>query len=155
MNKLIFILFFVCLLANLYAINDSLLVTHFALDITIESYEAEFLQIYDNMEKCHFQGLYNTSNGFEQTLILPIDTDSIFVSLGDSLQAFEVNSQMDKLLADFTPPPPTWMEKLLWLKHDLEKVFPIIAIAIILILKRNKDRKKENELKEKNDEIHE
>jgi len=55
---------------------------------------------------------------------------------------------MDKLLADFKPPPPTWLQKLLWLKHDLEKVFPIIAIAIILILKKNKDRKKEAELEE-------
>ena len=148
MNKITLFIVIICLTANLAALNDSLLVTHFALEVTIESYDADLLQIYDDQEKCHFQGLYNVSNGFVQTLILPVETDSIFVSLGDSLQAYSVNSQMDKLLADFKPPPPTWLQKLLWLKHDLEKVFPIIAIAIILILKKNKDRKKEAELEE-------
>jgi hypothetical protein len=153
MNKSIIFIIIVCLSANLAALNDSLLVTHFALEVTIDSYDADLVQIYDDQEKCHFQGLYNASQGFVQTLILPVETDSIFVSLGDSLQAYSVNSQMDKLMADFKPPPPTWIQKLLWLKHDLEKAFPIIAIAIILILKRNKDRKKEAEIEEEEHEI--
>ncbi|MCF7913140.1 MAG: hypothetical protein K9M99_11465 [Candidatus Cloacimonetes bacterium] len=148
MKIIISFLILICLTTSLTAFQDSLPVTHFALEVTIDSYEAELLQIYDDQESCHFQGLFNAGTGFTQTLILPIETESLFVSLGDSLQAIAINSQMDKLLVDFKPPPPTWMQKLLWFKHDLEKVFPIIALVIIFMIKKNKDRKKELEEEE-------
>ncbi len=128
---------------NLFAEPDSLKATHYALNLTIESYDADFLRIYDNHNNFFFQGLYNINDGFFQTLILPVNSESLYVSLGDSLQSFALNPSHDAMTVDFRPPPPSWTKKLLWFKHDLEKVFPILALVIILLIKRQRDRKKQ------------
>ena len=143
MNKVIFFFLLLYFAVFLQADPDSLQATHFALDITVEAYDADFLQICDTQSNCFFQGLYNADRGFNQTLILPITTDSLFITLGDSLKSIAVDPGLEKILVDFTPPPPSWLQRLLWLKHDLESVFPFLALVIIFILKKNHDRKKE------------
>lgn len=143
MNKVIFFLVLLHLSVYLQASPDSLQATHFALDVTVEAYDADFLQICDTQSNCFFQGLYNADKGFNQTLILPITTDSLIIALGDSLKSIAVDPGQEKILVDFTPPPPSWLQRLLWLKHDLESVFPFLALVIIFIIKKNHDRKKE------------
>jgi hypothetical protein len=124
--------------------QDSLSVTHFALNFTLNSRDDEFLKIADNEENVYFQGLYQSAEGFSQTLILPLSAETLFVALGDSLKVLAIDNTMSELSADFTPPPAPWKQRLLWLLHDLEKVFPIIALAIIFVLKRQHDRKNDN-----------
>ena len=132
-----------CLAIFLQADQDDLQATHFAIDVTIKAYDADFLQIKDNKDNSFFQGVYNADKGFEQILILPVNTDSLFITLGDSLKAIAIDPRQEKIIVDFTPPPPNWTKRALWLLHDLESVFPFLALVIIFIIKKNHDRKKE------------
>lgn len=129
---------------SLYAVlSDSLAVTHFALNFSLKSYDDGFLRIVDNQENFYFQGMYSAGDGFAQTLILPLSADTLYVALDDSLKVYKINNSMSDLTADFNPAPAPWLQRLLWLKHDLEKLFPILAFVIIFIIKRQHDRKKE------------
>ena len=142
MNKPIIFCLVLCLASFMQAEDDPLQATHFAIDVTIKAYDADFLQINDNKDNSFFQGIYNADRGFEQILILPVNTDTLFITLGDSLKAIAIDPAQERLIVDFTPPPPTWMKRALWLLHDLESVFPFLALVIIFIIKKNHDRKK-------------
>jgi len=145
MKKLIFLF---CLLV-LFQLNadfaDTLKVTHFALDFTLTAYEEEFLRITDNEGNVHFQGLPNNSQEFTQTLVLPLTVDTLYVALGDSIKVLAINNKMDRLDVEFNSAVIPWKTRFTWLIHDLEKVFPIVAIVIIFIIKKQRDRKKERD----------
>lgn len=124
---------------------DSLNISHFALNLTVKAPSEGFMKIADNLGNIHFQGLFDPYNDFEQVLVLPLETESIYIALADSLQLFAINDNMSDLRVVFSDKKAGLSQRLLWLKHDLEKVFPIIAFAIIFIIKKHKDRKRQNE----------
>jgi hypothetical protein len=137
-------LFLLTAFSPLSAQQDSLYLAHYALPLQIYSPDTDFLKISDNTGNCHFQGIYQLEGGFSQILYLHAETESLYITLGDSLKVFQLNSNLPELIADFRPPPPSWATRLLWLKHDLEKVFPIIALLIIILIKKHKDKKNQS-----------
>ena len=144
MKKILFLLTLLIVFQLKADFSDTLKVTHFALNFNLTAFEEEYLRIIDNEENVHFQGLLNNSQKFLQTLILPLTVDTLYVALGDSVKVISINNSMDELNVKFRPKVIPWQKKLLWLKHDLEKVFPILAIVIIFIIKKQRDRKRNN-----------
>jgi hypothetical protein len=144
MRAFIFSLVLICLLQ--VSASDSLIVTHYAVDIKILAYEDRLLVIRDQELNTLFQGIYNADQGFWETLVMPAGTESLYVSLGDSLKILAVNDQTASLLADFRPPSPDWVQKLAWFKNDLIKAIPILIFFSFFIILKQRDRlKKEKE----------
>lgn len=134
-------------------LTDSLQVTHFALNVYIKSMENGYLKVADNFGNTHFQGIYQPEAPFTQILVLPMNAESLYVALGDSLQVLQIDNNMSELKVKFVEKRAGIKKRLMWLLHDLQTVFPIIALAIIFIIKKQKDKKAATQADEENEII--
>lgn len=135
----------------IFCSTDSLAVTHYPLKLEVKSFETDFLKITDQDINVLFQGIYNADKGFSEILALPLNTNKLYINLGDSLQVIEVNKEVASHTVDFRPPAPSWLKRLAWLRTDLEKVLPLLFFVIIAILLKN--RKKKSVIKDLEDDV--